>query len=207
MISIVTPWHNGGELIPDYEAAVMGAQVVVVDNASEDATRDALWQMSARLGATYLRNEVNEGFARANNQGYRLTTGDVVMFLNSDVKAEPGWLAAVAGSVPHGYLVGPSLHTHRVAGQPLLYVEGWCIAARRETWEQVGPWSEEYSDYWTDNEICLRATRNGVGLRQVRWPISHLSNYTARRTPGAYDRSARNAEYFRRDVLAGLEQV
>ncbi len=78
-------WRHSGTAIT-YE-------VVVVDNASTDGTAD--WFANPERFPTpvrYLRNDTNEGFARANNRGARLSAGRYLLFLNNDTLVQPGWL-------------------------------------------------------------------------------------------------------------------
>ncbi len=65
MTTIITPWLNHPELLPAYEEAVEGARVIVIDNGSDEATQDAL----AKTSFEVIRNEFNNGYSRANNQG------------------------------------------------------------------------------------------------------------------------------------------
>lgn len=202
-ISIVTPWMNGLDLLPDYAAAVQGCEVVTVDNGSDAATAQAL----EAGGGVYIRNETNLGFAAANNQGYAKATGDIVIFLNSDVVPAGPWLSMVAANVRDGALYGPALNHQLVWGMWLPYIEGWCIAATRGTWarlcaEQVrleiqrffgeehpihaanasiGPWDTAAypGPYWEDNDLCLRAMQAGISLIQTAWPIQHKGGRTA----------------------------
>lgn len=206
-ISIVTPWYGPThDLIADYAPATAGAEVVVVDNATPAETAAALADVSGAQGWRYLRNEHNAGFAGGNNQGYAAASGDVVIFLNSDIVAPPQFLDAVAADVKDGALYGPSLQAQLVAGRWLPYLEGWCIAATRATWRRLmivedeeawqttGPWdSVSYpGPYWEDNDLCLRAALAGVELVQTTWPIHHKGG---RSTPGL----ARNAQSLERN--------
>jgi predicted O-methyltransferase YrrM len=192
-ISIVTPWagSTGPALLPDYAAAVQGAEVITVDNASDEATAQGLIAMYASLGGHYLRNTENRGFAAANNQGYSRASGDIIVFLNSDIAAPPGWLRAVAADVKDGALYGPSLQYQLVAGRWLPYLDGWCVAATRATWEwlcwsivglnEEGPWDDRSypGPYWEDNDLCLRALAAGISLIQTAWPVQHKGGQTA----------------------------
>ncbi len=64
----------------------------------------------------------------------------MIVFLNSDVAGDARFLRAVAADVKDGGLYGPSVGQQLVAGRWLPYVEGWCIAATRATWEKLcGP--------------------------------------------------------------------
>jgi GT2 family glycosyltransferase len=180
-LSIVTPWHGRPDLIAGYEQAVVGAQVILVDNASDAATAAALQTLAARLGngSLYLRNERNRGFSVANNQGYALTTADTILFLNSDVTGPPRWWEVLVKAAVPDALVGPSTSAQLVWGWWLQYVDGWCIAARRETWERVRDpetktiWDEQYPFYWEDMDLSFRAQRSG--LKTVEMPPRSLA--------------------------------
>lgn len=204
MISIITPWHETPELIATYEPSVQGAEVVIVDNASQPENGLLLQAMADRLGGACIHNEQNMRFSPANNQGYKQSHGDPVIFLNSDISAKGGWLDQVEAEVQPGALYGPSL-LHRMVGNVVLpYIEGFCIAATRETWEMLGLWPDDLPGmYWDDNIVCYRAIQKGIRLIRTDWPVIHFSNYTSQRTPGAYNANASNYQYFARMVQNG----
>jgi GT2 family glycosyltransferase len=114
---------------------------------------------------------------------------DIVVFLNNDVQADPAWLDRVREDVQDGAIYGPSIGTQTLNGVPIPYVEGWCVAATRETWEKVGGWDAERfpKPYWEDVELSLRAVRRGVELRRAPWPIRHLGGVSTSTVPGAWD--------------------
>jgi len=68
-------------------------RVLVVDNASDDNSLDAL--AACDLPIEVVANDVNRGFAAANNQGCSLAESDYVLLLNSDARLEPGALEAL----------------------------------------------------------------------------------------------------------------
>jgi predicted O-methyltransferase YrrM len=228
-ISIITPWHGetGPSLLPEYFQAIQGAHIVTVDNACPHVTAGALVEMTAHMGGEYIRNEANAGFAAANNQGYAAAKGDIIIFLNSDVAPTGPWLAQVAADVRDGALYGPSLQAQMVAGQHIPYIEGWCIAATRATWDKIiTAWNcehrmgyGEFADetmlwdevhfpgpYWEDNELCLRALQYDIPLIQTQWSIAHKGGQTA----GPIMRHARsfaeNEYTFTQRALAILKQ-
>lgn len=197
-ISIVTPWHGEtGALLADYYRAVEGglAEVISVDNACPAATADALKEMTEHLQGHYIRNDSNAGFAAANNQGYAKATGDIIVFLNSDVAPAGPWLHQVLADVREGALYGPSLQYQLVYGMWLPYLEGWCMGATRGTWERLGyshddkkyppavwlgPWDAHAypGPYWEDNDLCFRAMQAGINLVQTSWPMQHKGGQT-----------------------------
>ncbi len=82
----------------------------VVDNASSD---DSVAAIRAGFPAVQvIANPANVGFAAANNQGIRASTGRYVLLLNSDTVAAPGALEAMvafADTHPRAGVVGPRL--------------------------------------------------------------------------------------------------
>jgi len=82
-ITIITPWLNSPELIPTYIASVKGADVIIIDNGSDELTRRKL----ADIDATVIRNETNIGYSKANNQGLKQAKDGIVVFLNNDIEA------------------------------------------------------------------------------------------------------------------------
>ena len=193
-ISIVTPFLNGLDLLADFEQATIGAELILIDNGSDPATADALASLPPERGKV-IRNESNIGFAAANNQGYARVTGDIIIFLNSDIAGDPLWLKYVADDVKNGALYGPSVQRQLVYGIWLPYIEGWCVAATRATWErlvlynppigkeQSGPWDcfSYPGPYWEDNDLCFRAqwSEPQIDIRQTQWPIQHKGGRSA----------------------------
>lgn len=182
-ISIVTPFLNGLDLLPDFEQATMGAELILIDNGSDQETAHALASLPTERGVV-IRNETNLGFAAANNQGYARASGDIIVFLNSDVAGDPSWLKLVADDVKDGALYGPSVQRQLVYGIWMPYIEGWCIAATHATWHSLhfhkpechfGPWDNEAypGPYWEDNDMCFRALEQNISLIPTAWPIQH----------------------------------
>ena len=182
-ISIITPWLDRPEFIDDYERATRGdgVEVIIIDNASTAANAHALREMVGRLNGKYIRNEENRWFSAANNQGMSAASGNIVLFLNNDIAATGGWLDRVRTDVQDRALFGPTLRATQVEQTSLPYLEGWCIAATRETWNALGGWNEQafQMPYGEDVELCLRAKRLGFELKQVNWQITHKVNGTS----------------------------
>ena len=203
MISIITPVLNCSELIPVYEASVQGAEVVIVDNASELEHAAAWYGMTQRLGGQFVQNRENQRFAAANNQGLHRASGDIIVCLNNDVECQPGWLELVARDVKPGGLYGPSM----LVKHGIPYIEGHCIAAHRSTWLTLGGWDETLPGmYWEYNFLALRAAQLGISVNAVRWPVWHYNNYTSSRTPGAADYAAANERLFVQRVMEWREE-
>lgn len=87
--------------------------VIVVDNASSDATPQWLDQIERDARVRVVRNRENLGFAAACNQGLALGAErdpDVLVILNNDIVVTPGWLRTLHNHLrrdPSIGLIGP----------------------------------------------------------------------------------------------------
>ncbi|NNM99113.1 MAG: glycosyltransferase family 2 protein [Candidatus Eremiobacteraeota bacterium] len=92
-------------------------EVIVVDNGSTDDTATVLAEFP---WIKTIVNERNLGFAVANNQGAAVASGRILVLLNNDTKALPGWLEAMlahfenddVGAVGARLLFGDGLIQH-----------------------------------------------------------------------------------------------
>lgn len=77
--------------------AGLSAEVIVVDNASADASAA---MVAAEFPKTRLiANAENRNYAAGTNQALALATGDLVLLLNPDTEVPPGALEALAGAL------------------------------------------------------------------------------------------------------------
>ncbi len=85
---IIVSWNAKDYLINCLESVFQGlegvqAEVIVVDNYSSDGSADAVERLFPKV--KLIRNDQNDGFAKANNIGIKLSNGEYVCLLNSDV--------------------------------------------------------------------------------------------------------------------------
>lgn len=74
------------------------AQLIVVDNGSDEDYARQLVLECTKYGAEYIRAPHNLGFAGGMNLGLNAARGDVVVFSNNDIVASPEALTALAGA-------------------------------------------------------------------------------------------------------------
>lgn len=176
-VSIVTPWQNHLELLPDYLGAVnmrhSRDELIVVDNASDP-----------QLNFAAVRLEENHGFAGGSNTGLREANCDAVLFLNNDVAmASPDWLERIRSVLEPGVLVGMLRYDRHadVDGTSFPYLDGWCLAGMRDDLLELGGFDETFTEpaYYSDNDLCLRARLEGMTLREVPMGLRHKTSQTS----------------------------
>lgn len=173
-VTVVTAWVNHRELERDYWAAIRteNVQVIVVDNGSDPPLPNA-WRLND-----------NRGFHHACNQGLLLARTDAVLFLNNDIAPiAPGWLEPLRAELQPGVLVGAQLRYDdhgSINGEPLPYLDGWCLASMRQDLIDLGGWDEGYLEpaYYGDNDLSLRARAAGMTLREARVGLHHKNGAT-----------------------------
>jgi GT2 family glycosyltransferase len=125
-------------------------EIIVVDNASSDGAAD---MVSHEFPAVCLvRNSVNVGFARANNQAARLAQGAYLLFLNNDTVVASGALERLAEFLDANHdviMVGPRLRdrqgkvqkSHRRRPTPLTFLH------RTLLFRRLGVCRDRYDEY------------------------------------------------------------
>lgn len=97
-LSVITvTWKNEssiGKQIESVQGGVVGLELeqIIVDNGSTDSTIEIIKKYPQ---VKLIQNKENLGFGAANNQGYKIATGDYILFLNPDNEIEAGSLDKV----------------------------------------------------------------------------------------------------------------
>lgn len=104
LVSVTIVTYNSGRFIKRCLESVLAQkgpskEIIVVDNASTDGTLDILEQFDDNVQIIY--NDQNVGFAEAQNQAIRLSSGEWVLTLNPDVLLMPNFIGSLleAGSL------------------------------------------------------------------------------------------------------------
>lgn len=95
-------------------------EIIIVDNASSDETVKYLEEQN---DLKIIFNSENVGFAKGNNQGYKIATGDTILFLNNDVVVTSNWLESILNTLydeKNTGIVGPV--TNNISGEQKIFV-------------------------------------------------------------------------------------
>jgi len=113
MLSIVIVNWNTGRLLNQCLNSIASTiddisfEIVIIDNASSDdslASLDAEQLFGNRL--RLIRNEDNVGFARANNQGIAVTSGESIFLLNPDTEVKNGAIGTLINTIQEDPEIG-----------------------------------------------------------------------------------------------------
>jgi mycofactocin glycosyltransferase len=186
-VSVVVPVYNQQGSLPRTVPAVLALEgvleVLYVDDGSTDGT--APWLSETLAGHPYarlLRHPENRGRSAARNTGWQAARGEVVLFLDGDVRPEPeaaallaerhrqeGVVAVLARDEPEG--LDPSEPYHRYLRTkpgpgsvppdrplPLQYLIIGHTSVRRDALEAVGGFDEGIG-YGEDLDLAYRLFR------------------------------------------------
>jgi GT2 family glycosyltransferase len=178
-------------------------ELIVVDNASSDGSREYLEGLAERdARVRLLANGENVGFPAACNQGLAAARGDLLVLLNSDTMVSPGWLSRLGAHLEEdATLVGPV--TNRIGNEaevPVTYdtygdflraagararahrgeafeietLTMFCLAMRRGSWEAIGLLDESFGlGTLEDDDYSARARAAGFRLRCAEDVLVH----------------------------------
>jgi N-acetylglucosaminyl-diphospho-decaprenol L-rhamnosyltransferase len=171
-------------------------EVVVVDNASRDASAE----IARRLGVKVLENPANLGLSRAIDIGAAATAAPWLLLVNPDTRLAPGSLARMletAGADPTIGCVGPHLRNSDGSEYPTgrrfpsILVGALhgalgtvCMLVRREAYEAAGRFDAGYFMYFEEMDFCLRLAK--AGRRVVYDPgaeVTHMLGGSTRSAP------------------------
>lgn len=176
-------------------------EIIIVNNASTDDTHNKLMAMKEKK-FKYILNGENKGFGFACNQGYEKSRGEIVCFLNNDIKIsdKENWFGSIYETLenypdsvvsPTAGFVDPKnnfqfCYETQDTTKKFNYLSGWCISARRETWEKLklegcgGPFdSKSFFCYFEDSDLGFRATSLDIPLKLIRLPVQHIGKISS----------------------------
>lgn len=186
-VTVVIVTFNSAHCIRRLANALLGFKsVVVVDNASSDATVSEVRRLIAQ--AVVLTNEKNIGFGAANNRALRCVDTPYCLLLNPDCAVDAqsvDRLTQVADQFDNAAIVAPQLcfadgtpnvdyrwkstdwRSRGVGADAMCCVGFACGAAmllNMHLMRRVGFFDEGFFLYYEDDDLCLRVVNSGYAI-------------------------------------------
>ncbi|MFH1387046.1 MAG: glycosyltransferase family 2 protein [bacterium] len=184
-------------------------EVIVVDNASIDASAEAVKNEFPQV--VLVANLQNKGFAKANNQGIKITCGRNILLLNPDTKIIDNSLEKMANYLDQNKnigICGPILLNPDRSVQNMGYmfptlfslfnskliktksrnpyevdwVQGAGLMFKSSLLKTVGYFDEKYFMYGEEKDFCFRVKKEG--WKVVVLPSCSLIHYSSQSTKG-----------------------
>lgn len=171
-VAVVIPVYNDEETLGKCLKALAPSRenpgwkfIVVDDNSSDNSAR-----IASEAGFRVIKLERNLGVSAARNTGSRVTSSDIIIFVDADIVLEPGCLEAMVeiletrreihavGAYPRPGDLSPEWSAHFVGlrsawgyhwkegerERKFSSIQSECGAIRRETFELLGGFSERH---------------------------------------------------------------
>ncbi len=196
-------------------------QIIVVDNASQDASLEMVKRRFNPVIA--IANSDNAGFAAANNQGIAASQGRYLYFLNPDTEVYPGGLETMIhymDSHPDIGIAGTALVNPDGSPQPsveyrypgekharktlaglkgeIAWVLGASMIARTEAIKAIGGFDDTFFLYGEEQDLCLRLRRSG-------WAIGYVPDAVVMHWGGKSERHHTPAHVWEKKFRAELK--
>ncbi len=190
-VGVVVVNYASSQLIARNFAGLSGHPLVIVDNFSSDAERDACLRLAADHG-WFCEVGPNVGYGEGANRGLRRLAEagcETLIVANPDLELgvdQVAALAAAAAAHPDD-LIGPMLVNPDGSGwgglgsialdegriysrgepRPPYWLSGACVAASTALWQRLGGFAEGYFMYWEDVDLSYRVQQLGGTCRQL----------------------------------------
>ncbi|MEM2465504.1 MAG: glycosyltransferase family 2 protein [Candidatus Bathyarchaeia archaeon] len=218
LVSIVILNWNGEKCIRDCLDSVLRTEypsfeVIVVDNASTDGSKDLIKNLYPQV--KLIENRENLGWCIGNNIGIKEAKGDIIVLLNNDTIVDKNWIKEIVNEArnPDVGVIGCRLYFpntnviqsfgfrkisleiyENIGGgqvdngqlndiRDVDYVSGAAMAIKMEVLEKVGLLDPNLNAFHTDVDLCLRAKKAGYRVVMSNAKVYHYGSFSWNKFP------------------------
>lgn len=210
-VSIILPTYNESENIEELISAILKyveplPEIIVVDDDSPDGTWEIVRRMQTeRPSIRLLRRTEERGLATAVAEGIANSTGNVIVWMDSDLSQPPALIPQLIKALEHcpialasryvkggGSRTSPlrsctarliNLFANLVLGFPSLDWTSGFVAVRREVFEKVriAPWGTGYGEYFI--AFLFQARKASFKIEQIPYVYLYRQRGTTKTSP------------------------
>jgi glycosyltransferase involved in cell wall biosynthesis len=157
-VSVVIPAYNEARVIARClssltDQTLRPREIIVVDDGSTDGTRAIV----RGFGGVTLLEQSHEGSGAARNCGATVATGDVLCFLDADMRFARDFLTYLVAPIAAGEAIGTFHATEYVANPQERWARFWNLNQRL-------PMTRKLPDDYPDRQAVFRAVRRDAFL-------------------------------------------
>ena len=132
-LSVIMPVYNEFDTIREILRRVqdmkMADEIVIIDDGSEDGTRDILAEMDGKEGIRIILHDRNQGKGAAVRTGLQAATGDIFLIQDADLEYDPRDYEKLLAPLHEG--VADVVYGSRFMGAPHRVAMFWHMVANK----------------------------------------------------------------------------
>lgn len=140
-------------------------EVIVVDGPSDDGTRALLELLESQGNVILVRQPKLDGISSARNMGLEKARGDIVVFIDDDAIAQPGWLDAIVNAYVDDTVGGVGGPVNDMHGRPTM---------GRNAVTPDGRWFDELRN---ESTVGLYPVMVGCNMSFRRLPLAGIGGF------------------------------
>jgi glycosyltransferase involved in cell wall biosynthesis len=132
-LSVVIPVYNEvdniREILKRVRESGLASEIIVVDDGSQDGSREILAEVNGRDGITVLLHPKNQGKGAAVRTGFAAASGELILIQDADLEYHPRDYPALLQPIEDG--IADVVYGSRFAGGPRRVVMFWHMIANQ----------------------------------------------------------------------------
>ena len=129
VIPVYNEVHNISEIIKRVQAQKLASEVIIVDDGSQDGTRDLLKEMDGKKKVRVILHEQNKGKGAAVVTGMKAARGDVLLIQDADLEYDPRDYPHILKPIEEG--IADVVYGSRFLGGPRRATMFWHMIANK----------------------------------------------------------------------------
>ena len=171
-LSVIIPVYNEvnniEEIIKRVQATKLATEIVVVDDASQDGTREILKKLDGKKKMRVIFHEKNQGKGAAVVTGMKAAKGDVLLIQDADLEYDPRYYRILLQPIDEG--IADVVYGSRFLGGPHRVTMFWHLVANRLLTTMTNIlYNTILTDMETGYKVFRREVIEGMNIRAKRF--------------------------------------